>query len=246
MKKLLAWFWSKPWAPFVAWGAGGFVLAYLIVAIFVFPAGAALTDQSVPNVIGISFADAQRQLQSSGFTAERGEARFHNAAPKGTVLDQQPEAGSDAPPGSRITLAVSAGPKLGTVPSVIGMSREQALTALEVAGFEANEVSERASNEPRGAVIDSKPRPGAQVAVPSPVLLVISAGPTTVVVPDVVGRPLSDATQFLRQVGLTIGDVRGPGGLTPEPSATVLSQSPAAGREVPAGTRVDMIVGGRP
>lgn len=245
MKALLARLMAKPWAPYVAWGGGGFLFAYLFVAFFVFPAGASQHDAVVPNVVGISWVDAERQLQQVGFVPERAESRFHSAAPKGTVLEQQPEAGSNAGTGMRIALVVSAGPKLATVPGVIGMSREQALTALEAAGFDASDVSERASNEPRGAVIDSRPRPGTQTPITSPVSLVISAGPTTIVIPDVVGRPLSDATQLLRQVGLTVGEVRAPGGATPEPSAIVQSQSPAAGREVNAGTRVDMTVGGR-
>ena len=245
MKRFLAALMARPWAPYAAWGVGGFVIAYLIVAIFVFPAGAAQRDGTVPSVIGLPWPDAERLLQQAGLKPQRAEARFHNAAPKGTVLEQDPEPGSSVTTGTRVSLITSAGPKLGTVPPVIGMSREQALTSLEAAGFQTNEVSERASNEPRGAVIDSRPRPGAQAPTPSAVALVISTGPTTVAVPDVVGRPLSDATQLLRQVGLVVGDVRGPGGFTPEPSAVVTSQTPAAGREVPAGTRVDMTVGGR-
>jgi len=234
----------RPWLPFVATAASGFLLAYLIVAIFVFPAGAAQRDVVVPNVVGLLFGDAQRQLEAASFTVQRGELRFNNA-PKGTVIDQDPEATTISAAGIRVSLVVSNGPKLSSVPGVIGMSREQALTALEAAGFEAGNVSERASNEPRGAIIDSRPRPGALAPTPSPVLLVMSAGPTTVVVPDLVGRPLSDATQLLRQVGLTVGEIRAPGGGTADPAAIIQSQSPAAGNQVPTGTRVDMTTGGR-
>lgn len=238
---------SRPWVPYVASAAGGFGLAYAIVAVFVFPAGAAQRDVAVPNVIGLPYADAQRQLEQAGFTVQRGESRFHNAAPKGTVLDQQPEPDASAVPGIRVTLALSGGPKLSMVPGVIGLSREQALTELEAAGFDAGDVSERSSNEPRGAVIDSRPRPGTQVPTPSPVALVVSAGPTTVVVPDVVGRPLSDATQLLRQVGLKVGEIRygASGAAVADASAVIHAQSPSAGSQVVAGTKVDITVGGR-
>ncbi len=236
---------SRWWVPHLATSVGAFALAYGIVAVFVFPAVAAQRNIPVPNVIGLPSADAQRQLEQAGLAAARGESRSHNAAPKGTVLDQQPEPGASASAGTRVTLVLSSGPKLGPVPGIIGLSREQALTELEAAGFEVGEVSERPSNEPRGAVIDSRPRPGALAPTPSPIALVISAGPTTIVVPDVVGRPVSDATQLLRQVGLKMGDIRFGTVGSLEGSAVIQSQSPSAGSQVVAGTRVDITVGSR-
>ena len=76
----------------------------------------------------------------------------------------------------------------------------------------------------------------------------VSAGPTTIVVPDLTDRPLSDAFQLLRQVGLKVGDVKAANGAistAPDMSAIVKSQAPIAGNQVMAGTRVDMILGGR-
>lgn len=229
--------------PYVIALSSGFLLAYLVVAFFVFPAGVIPKDIRVPNVIGLGYPEAMRQLESKGFKGERGETRFHNAAPRGTVLDQQPAPESRDVPGTRVTLVVSAGQKFGTIPGVIGMSREQALNALEVAGFDAGDVTERPSNEPLGAVIDAKPRPGTQAPMPSSVALVISAGPSTVLVPDVVGRPVSDATQLLRQVGLAVGDITG---AVSDASAVVVSQSPPAGSQATAGSRITISVGRSP
>src|SRR5204863_487901 len=63
--------------PCVVAADGGFLLAYLVVALFVFPAGVIPQDMRVPNVIGLTYNDAVQQLQQKGFTAERGESRFH-------------------------------------------------------------------------------------------------------------------------------------------------------------------------
>jgi beta-lactam-binding protein with PASTA domain len=239
---------GRPWLAYVVTAVGGFTLAYLIVAIFIFPASAAERDASVPSVVGLQYADAQKRLEQLGFTVQRGELRNHTAAPRGSVLSQDPEPEFNAPPGSRITLHISNGPKVATVPGIIGLSREEAQVALEGAGFEMGQVSERPSNEPRGAVIDSRPRPGNQAPVPSPVMLVVSAGPTNIVVPDLTGRPLSDAFQLLRQVGLRAGEVKTSAGAvvpSPDMAAVVQSQTPIAGNQVIAGTRVDLTVGGR-
>jgi eukaryotic-like serine/threonine-protein kinase len=232
--------------PYLVAAAGGFLLAYLIVAFFVFPAGVIPEDVRVPNVIGLNFNEAVKQLESKGLKGDRGEQRFHNAAPRGTVLDQSPAPESKEKPGARVALILSAGQKYGTIPGVIGMSRELALNALETAGFDAGEVTERPSNEPRGAVIDSRPRPGAQAPMPSTVALVISAGPTTIIVPDVVGRPVSDATQLLRQVGLTVGEISYAGASVSDPAAVVSAQAPPAGSQAAAGSRVSMTVGRSP
>lgn len=231
--------------PYVVALVAGFLLAYLIVAFFVFPAGVMPQDVRVPSVVGLAYADASRQLEQKGLKAERGESRFHNAAPRGTVLEQQPPPESREAPGARVTLVISSGQKVGTIPGIIGMSRELALNALEVAGFDAGEVVERPSNEPRGAVIDSRPRPGANAPMPSSVSLVISAGPTTIIVPDLVGRPLSEASQLLRQVGLAVGDIQyGSPSAIADAAAVVSAQTPVAGSQAAGGSRVNMTVGG--
>lgn len=230
------------WLAYVIAGLAGFTMAYLVVAVFVFPASAAIQDAPVPNVIGQAFSDAEERLKASGFLVQRGTPQFNNA-PRGIVIAQRPEAAAPVGRGGRVTLTVSNGPRLVAIPAVIGLSREQALTVLAEAGLEPGVVMERPSNEPRGAIIDSRPRPGAQVPAPSRVSLVMSAGPTTVVVPDLYGLPLTDASQLLRQVGLAVGVVRTPDGGTPGPGAFIQSQSPAAGSQVNAGTRVDMTTG---
>lgn len=229
--------------PYLVALVGGFLLAYLVVAFFVFPAGVIPEDVRVPNVIGLGYPEAARHLESRGFKPERGETRFHNAAPRGTVLDQMPAPDARQVPGMRITLIVSAGQKYGTIPAVIGMSRELAINALEAAGFDAGDVTERPSNEPRGAVIDARPRPGTQAPMPSAVALTLSSGPTTVLVPDVIGRPVSEASQLLRQVGLVAGDVSYAS--MADAAAVVVSQSPPAGSQAASGSRVNMSVGPR-
>ena len=233
--------------PYVVALASGFLLAYLIVAFFVFPAGVIPQDIRVPNVIGLPYADAARQLQQVGFSPQRGEQRFHNAAPRGTVVEQSPPPGATEEGGTLITLVVSAGERTAAVPGVIGMGREQAISALESAGFTVGTVSERPSNEPAGAVIDSRPRPGAQTRVPSPVSLILSTGPTVVIVPDVVGRPLDDAKLLLQQLGLVVGDVAwaGGGAAITDASAVVIFQSPGAGSQTVARSRVNLTLGTR-
>jgi beta-lactam-binding protein with PASTA domain len=227
---------------------GGFLLAYLIVAFFIFPGGVLPRDVPVPNVIGLAYNDAVKQLSTKGFSAERGETRYHNAAPRGTVLDQTPAPGASIPVNQRVTLVVSGGQRFGTIPSIIGMSRDQAQVSLETAGFEVGDVSERPSSAPSGSVIDSRPRPGTQAPMPSPIALVLSAGPTIAIVPDVVGKQLGDAQSLLRAAGLGVGLVQyGYGSnAVADAGAVIAAQSPPAGSQVASGSRVDLTIGGSP
>jgi beta-lactam-binding protein with PASTA domain len=162
--------------PYVIAIVGGFLLAYLIVAFLVFPSGVVPRDTRVPNVTGLQFDDAVKRLAARGLHGERGEQRFHGAAPKGTVLEQFPASGAHDVEGATVTLAVSVGQKLIAVPQLVGMTRDEAETALEAAGLDLGEVTEKPNPAPRGQVIESHPNPGAQVATPSTVTLVVSAG----------------------------------------------------------------------
>jgi serine/threonine-protein kinase len=220
---------------------GGFLLAYLIVAFFVFPSGVIPRDIRVPNVTGLPFDDAVRRLAERGLQGVKGEERFHAASPKGTVLEQAPTAGSTDVEGASITLTVSAGQQSAKVPAVNGLTRADAERALQEAGFEVGDVSERPSNLPAGQVIESNPRSGSETTIPSSVGLFISAGPTVVLIPNVVGQPLSQARQIIESSGLVVSDVRTPTGETVSDStAVVVATVPAAGAQVATGSRVSI------
>jgi beta-lactam-binding protein with PASTA domain len=170
----------RPWLPYAVVIIGGFLLAYLIVAFFVFPSGVIPGNAKVPNVAGLTYDDAAKRLAEVGFRAERGEQRYHGGAPKGTVLDQNPHPGQRDVEGATVTLVVSAGQRMAFVPSIVGLPQSAAQEALEEAGFELGQVFERPSNAPRGEVIESKPAPGSRAAIPGSVTLVISVGSTTI------------------------------------------------------------------
>lgn len=226
--------------PYVVAMAGGFMIAYLVVAFVVFPSGVVPRDEEVPSVVGLLYDDAERELLRKGFRPERGETRFHATAPTLTVLEQNPPAGSKELVGARVTLAVSGGQQMGTVPTVIGMTREQAEVVLETAGFSGGEVLEQASQQPRGEVIETRPAAGSQAPMSTPVALVLSGGPSVLSVPDLVGRTLGEARRLLEQIGLVVGDVTTEGG----GGSIVVGQSPPAGSSVSSGARVDLRVAG--
>jgi eukaryotic-like serine/threonine-protein kinase len=230
--------------PYVIVAAGGFLIGYLLIFLFVFPTDVVPTESRTPNVVGLTYDDAVASLRRAGFDAQQGETRFHATTPKGTVLEQDPPPGTVVPRDSRITLAVSGGQRRGRVPSVIGLARERAQVTLENAGFDVGAVEEQPSERPRGEVIATAPGADVEAPLPSTVTLFISAGPATLTMPDVVGRPFGEARSMLEQLGLVVPDPAIDYDSL-EPASTVVAQSPGAGLTVTPGASVQLRVSGR-
>lgn len=221
----------------------GFLLAYLIVAFVVFPSGVVPGDVRVPNLVGLTADDAERELKKIGLVAERGETRLHSGSPAGTVLEQIPAPGGREPEGTTVTLVLSGGQKNAAVPNVVGSRQTDAETALESAGFSVGQVTEQPSEQPRGEVIATRPIAGQQVTIPSAVSITISSGPEGVAVPDVVGYPASQARRSLEALGLQV-DLEGSGDPEAMLAGTIEEQSPVAGTQLPRGSRITLRVRG--
>lgn len=230
--------------PYAIAATGGFLLAYLIVAFVVFPSEIVPNDEIVPNVIGMEYEEAARRLTDAGFRPARGQARVHATAARDEVLEQNPPSGSREVRGTRVTLAVSGGQQFANVPAIAGMTRLDAIQALQGAGFTVGMIHQRASETPRGQVIGSDPSAGARALVPSSVDIFISSGPAAVQVPDLIGRPYPAARTMLEQLGLRVGVVDIDRYST-EPANTVLVQSPQGGETIASGGRVNVTISGR-
>ncbi|WLW53041.1 PASTA domain-containing protein [Streptomyces sp. YU58] len=75
------------------------------------------TTATVPDVHGQSLADAQAALEALGFEVATAEEITDTAVP-GTVIDQGPDAGTEAPAGSEVTLTIASGGGIETDPPV--------------------------------------------------------------------------------------------------------------------------------
>jgi eukaryotic-like serine/threonine-protein kinase len=230
--------------PYVIAAAGGFLLAYAVVFFFIFPARLVPEELKIPNVLGLTYDDAVHKLNAAGLKAEQGESRYNVGSPKSTVLQETPAAGAPAARGSKVVLDVSAGERRTEVPNVVGLTQEQAQLTLEKVGLTMGDVAMHESPLPRGEVLSSTPVAGTQAVLPSIVTLVVSSGPTTVLVPDLVGAPFAEAKSRLEQLGLRTAVIQ-VDSASADPEGTIMSQSPAAGTQVEPGSGVSIVVAGR-
>lgn len=228
--------------PFSATAIAGFGGGFLIVAALLLPNALMKTESAVPNVVGLLYDDAAARLTAAGFTAKTGEKLYHATAPKTSVLGQTPAPGVKAVKGNDVTLDVSLGARRGTVPSVIGLTRDSARKVIEGAGFDlASDYTERLDTRPRGEVIATNPRGGSTVLQPAAVRLTLSAGPDAVGVPSLVGMPVEDALALLGQLGLKAGPARSDSTST-QPDGFVSAQRPAPNTPAAPGSAVTLTV----
>lgn len=227
--------------PYLIVATAGFLLAYLGLFLFAFPADVLPDDGRVPRVVGMSFDAASAALDKAGFQALKGDSRFHKTTPEGIVLEQDPPAGSVQKRGAEVTVAVSAGQSKATVPDVSGTTQQQAQIAIENAGLTFGSISQQMSDQPRGGVISSNPPAGTTLDLPATVSITLSQGPSTIQIPDLTGRTLADARSTLEQLGLHLGaTTRDTSSFMPE--NTVLGQAPSPGSTVSAGASVNLRV----
>jgi len=192
--------WPRRALPYLIVAAGGFLIAYLAIFLFAFPAEVVPDDGILPKVVGLKFADAQADLEKAGFHAQQGETRYSKTIREGVVLQEDPPAGSRQKRGIEIVLAVSAGQRTAEVPELIYMTQQQAKVAVENTGLTLGDISEKMSDQPRGYIVESDPAAGAKLELPSKVDIIVSLGPAQLPVPDVIGRSLAEARSMIEQV----------------------------------------------
>ncbi|MGC5075528.1 Stk1 family PASTA domain-containing Ser/Thr kinase [Agrococcus sp. DT81.2] len=194
-----------------------------------------------PAVTGMPVDAARAAIEAAEFTVAEGEpdAVFDGAAP-GTVLAAFTPDGTDVAQleaieeRTPIALRVSLGP----VPAEAGQVAAEAKAALERAGLVVDFSAEEHSTEvEQGRLISLAIPTDGPLRRGDTVSGVVSLGPVMVEVPDVVGTPIPEAVQAIRDAGL-VPDLRTN---VPEPLqalAAVLSQDPVAPGPVVEGSTI--------
>ncbi|MFE1103355.1 PASTA domain-containing protein [Nocardiopsis alba] len=128
----------------------------------------------IPDVVGESEADARDLLRAVGFTSVEIVQEHSSEHDPGTVLSSTPEVGEEGDREGEITLNVSEGT---LVPSLVGMARADAVSALEGSRLRAGVVETPDDTAPEGEVIGQDPEPGTIAAEGREVVLTVSSGP---------------------------------------------------------------------
>jgi serine/threonine-protein kinase len=196
---------------------------------------------TVPEVAGLTVQEAQRKLRRRGFSTFDTRQDFSEVVEPGLVIRSVPPAGTTASRGETVTLIVSKGLDLVTVPTVVGLDEAEAEAELEDAGLIAD-VNPEDSDQPEGLVLSQDPGPGSRVERNEVVTIAVSTGEGSVTVENVIGQTESAAVRTLTRQDLSV-KVRFVDVSDPIQDGRVQDQTPVGGTQAVSGSTVTIFVG---
>ena len=210
--------------------------AITLLAVGYFASAPTGVSINVPNVVGLTEAEARVLLKDFNINIERApDAKI----PLDRVASQLPLATSDATAGSSVTLTISEGPGNTTVPvGLIGLSLEEARYKLTAAGLLISQTIAVDSDQAPGVVLSINPSPGTTTTAGSGVTLEIASG--HVQVPSLVGLNEINAKTVLTQSGFLIREITASD--PSKPVGEILAQAPEAGATKTIGSVVTITV----
>jgi serine/threonine-protein kinase len=161
-------------------------------------------DVEVPDLVGKTQEEAERQLSDRGLVADIAE-ESNDAVDAGRVSAQKPDAGTKLSEGDSVELTVSTGAATKPVPDVVTRPENEARFILTQAGFEVRVENVEDSEAESGTVVSQDPAGGVEATEGSPVTITVSLGPGEEIVPDVSGQGLASAQNELQAKGFRIG-----------------------------------------
>ena len=161
-----------------------------------------------PVFKNMTLEQAEKAAAEYDLKIREGDMVISEDVEKGLIVSQDPEPGTMIKTGSTVTVNISNGLGDGDVPDLKGMMQDDLSEYLEAAGFTLGNVTEKASEEEKGTVIDQDPEPGSTAEKGSAIDVVVSDGSLAKAeMPYLVGQTLSDAQTLLLNAGLQVGEI---------------------------------------
>jgi beta-lactam-binding protein with PASTA domain len=202
----------------------------------------------VPDLRGQPESAARPALQVRGFVLGSVTRVLTREVPAGIIVRTRPAAGSVGRSGDRVSVQVADSTLV--VPSLLGLSLNEAYRALAAAGFRSPDTTSQYQPNTRiGTVVGAAPSDGALVSARTRITLTVARNtpdPTPVVdstrngctVPNLMNLIERRAITALATAKLRVGKIS-----RSEVGNTVMQQSLPPGRKVPCGTVVDFTIG---
>ncbi|NBO45713.1 MAG: Stk1 family PASTA domain-containing Ser/Thr kinase [Actinobacteria bacterium] len=236
---------SRTRRPALMWG--GFAASVIGVAALVLLLGQLLTGTgktdlvSVPDVTGLSLADAKAKLAKEGLKVGQQDTRPSTTVPQGTVIEQSPIKDEQLPKGGSVDVIVSGGsgsikvPDLRNYPTI-----NDVRDALIEAGLNLGAVTYVDSDLPKDTVLSQNPAAGYNLAPGQRVSVEVSSG--KIAIPDVIGKTEAQARAILLNAGFQpsvdyMVD-------STQPNGVVLSQAPDSTMKGQVGSLISLVING--
>ena len=180
------------------------IVAAVIIAVVV---GKSVTDGgglhtgtvSLPNFVGMNIVQVEQDYRDKLQFDITNE--YNDEYEEGIIFWQGQSAGKTVKEGYTISLKVSKGKKMATIPDMAGKTATVAESELKAAGFTVVVKEKYDSSVAKGQVISTEPAAGTEHPVGGTVIVFSSRGPveTRVKVPDLVGLTKEKAIAALKE-----------------------------------------------
>jgi beta-lactam-binding protein with PASTA domain len=223
-------------------------------------------EVAVPDLVGKTPAEARRIADAGGFQMDIERQYYSATVPEGKILSQLPTPGTQVRRGWQIRVAQSLGPQRVEIPNVLGDSQRVAEINIRRRGLDVGAVAQLGMRgAPADQVLGQSPPPNASgIAAPKISLLTTEyASPQAFLMPNFTGQALGGVTLVLQDAGFRLGNVgiapsaTSPAAATadssvatpplmpppqPTPASVIVSQNPAPGAKIVAGSAVSFEV----
>lgn len=193
-----------------------------------------LKNVSVPDLTGMTQADAEKALEEVGLVGVAANPEQHDGVTPGTVFEQGTAPGTEVKEGTPISFTTALAVSNVTVPDLSGKTKDEAKDALVKAGLGFDTTVAYDDKVAEGKVVSQSIPANTSVKAGTNIIVTISLGAKPqgdVKVPNVITFTWSDAEAALKSAGLNpryTGDVTG----------VVVAQDIASNTSVAPGTTV--------
>ncbi len=215
----------------------GFILIGLLSGFLTFKILSFSKTVDVPDLKGRTLIEANVLLTEKGLYLKAEGEEYDPVVLPGRIVRQ------DVPPGNKvkerrgIKVIVSKGPRVSSVPEVIGLGTDEAEFVINQSGLRVTRVIRvHSSKVKRDRVIAQWPAP--DEAMRETMTLVVSSGPYNIIYycPDFSGKDRDEAQTLAERLGLTV-EFTGQG-------EKVISQKPKPDTPVKPGDDIHLLLGG--
>ncbi|MFT7597453.1 MAG: beta-lactam-binding protein with PASTA domain/predicted Ser/Thr protein kinase [Acidimicrobiales bacterium] len=198
---------------------------------------------TLPDVAGRTEDEATALLSGLGLRVDR-QVESSDDVDEGIVISMSPQPNQEVNPDTLVTLTVSTGPAEVEVPQLAGLTVQEASNLLGQRGLPNPDIVLEPSSEiEKGLVIRSDPEAASAVSIDRRIVLYVSDGPETALVPPVVGLTQEAAEQAIINKGFlpVVEFIDVAAGSNDD--GKVMSQDPAANVKLETGSEVIIRVG---
>ena len=232
---------KSPVIPILAGVAAAFIVAAIVVALIIWYNWGIKTETLiVPKLTGQNYEQVAEQYSDYNFKIEYQASNEE----RGTILSQSMQDGRKIKKSQTITLIISSGPELATIPETTNLDLTTAKQALKAKGINWNIIYKTDKEIASGHVITTNPPSGGTVAAGTEIDVYVSLGPEIVYVsyPDTKGYDLDTAKKKIEEAGLTVGEIKREDSTKPKNIVIDQSPDPHSNTTIAEGTSVDLVV----